>query len=171
MSVNRFRSLLGLFLAACLCCFASDGRADSHRPDDLVLTVRSLTGAVHTYRRSDLALMRHVTFATTTIWTEGRHEFSGVPLSDILKDAGVLVGNVDLYAANDYVATVPLNEIEPDIPIVADLLDGEPMSLRDKGPLWVVYPYDSDPKYQSETTYTRSVWQLVRIEAIPTAGN
>lgn len=40
------------------------------------------------------------------------------------------------------------------------------MSVRDKGPLWVIYPYDSDPALQSEVTYARSIWQLVRIEAV-----
>lgn len=171
MSFLRFRSLLAPVLAASLCYFASEGRAEHQGWDNPVLTVRNLSGRIQTYSRSDLALMRQVTFTTTTIWTEGPHAFSGVPLSEILKHAGVQVGNVDLYAANDYVASLPLAEVEPDTPIVAYLLDGEPMSLRDKGPLWVVYPYDSDPKYQSETCYTRSVWQLVRIEAVPTAGN
>ena len=171
MSVLRFYTLLALFLAILSCSLATAGRAEDQPGDEIVLTVRSLSGAVHTYRRSDLALMRRVTFRTTTIWTEGSHEFSGVPLSEVLKESGVVLGDVDLYAANDYVATMPLTEIEPDAPIVADLMDGAPMSLRDKGPLWVVYPYDADRRYQSETCFTRSVWQLVRIEAMPAAGN
>ncbi|MCF1708718.1 oxidoreductase [Tabrizicola sp. J26] len=171
MSVLRFRALLALIVAALASSFALASWAEHRAGDDVVLTVRNLSGVMHVYSRSDLAKMRRVTFSTTTIWTEGKHEFSGVPLSDVLKVSGVEIGVVDLYAANDYVATVPLDEITPDVPIVADLFDGQPMSLRDKGPLWVVYPYDSDRAYQSETTYTRSVWQLVRIEAVPATGD
>ncbi|MEC8574513.1 MAG: oxidoreductase, partial [Pseudomonadota bacterium] len=37
------------------------------------------------------------------------------------------------------------------------------MSLRDKGPLWIVYPFDSDPAYQTEAIYSRSIWQLEEI--------
>ena len=37
------------------------------------------------------------------------------------------------------------------------------MTLRDKGPLWVIYPFDDDPRYRSETVYFRSIWQLNRI--------
>ena len=40
------------------------------------------------------------------------------------------------------------------------------MTLRDKGPLWLVYPYDADTAYQSEVIYARSVWQLDRIEVL-----
>jgi hypothetical protein len=38
------------------------------------------------------------------------------------------------------------------------------MSVRDKGPLWLIYPYDSKAEYQSETIYSRSIWQLVKID-------
>jgi hypothetical protein len=43
-------------------------------------------------------------------------------------------------------------------------MNGAPLSRREKGPYWLVYPYDSDPIFQSETVYTRSIWQLVSIE-------
>ena len=40
---------------------------------------------------------------------------------------------------------------------------GAPMSVRDKGPLWIVYPYDQNTDYQSEVVFSRSIWQLNRI--------
>ena len=43
------------------------------------------------------------------------------------------------------------------------LRNGEPMSVRDKGPLWVVYNFDSNPEFQTEVMYSRSIWQLDRI--------
>lgn len=38
------------------------------------------------------------------------------------------------------------------------------MPVRDKGPLFIVYPYDSNPEIKSQTYYTRSVWQVARLE-------
>jgi hypothetical protein len=35
-----------------------------------------------------------------------------------------------------------------------------PMPIRDKGPLFIVYPFDSDPRLQTEQYYGRAVWQL-----------
>ncbi|CAN0586856.1 unnamed protein product, partial [Ectocarpus sp. 12 AP-2014] len=61
---------------------------------------------------------------------------------------------------------VPVEDAVEDGPIIAYLSNGKPMSVREKGPLWIVYPYDSDPKFQTEVIYSRSIWQLDRLEAI-----
>ncbi len=51
-------------------------------------------------------------------------------------------------------------------PIIAYLLNGEEMSIRDKGPLWVIYPFDSDADFRSEVVFSRSIWQLDRLEIL-----
>ncbi len=38
------------------------------------------------------------------------------------------------------------------------------MAVRDKGPLFVIYPYDSNTELQSELYFGRSAWQLRTIE-------
>jgi hypothetical protein len=40
------------------------------------------------------------------------------------------------------------------------------MSLRDKGPLWIIYPYDSKSDFRTEVVYSRSIWQRDRLEAL-----
>jgi len=40
------------------------------------------------------------------------------------------------------------------------------MSVREKGPLWVIYPYDSDAKFRTEVIYSRSIWQLDRLAIV-----
>ena len=51
--------------------------------------------------------------------------------------------HLDVYKrqANDYAITLPLDDVQADAPLLAFLMDGQPMSLRDKGPVWMVYPY------------------------------
>jgi hypothetical protein len=39
------------------------------------------------------------------------------------------------------------------------------MTVREKGPLWIVYPYDKNEKFQTEEIYARSVWSLWKIIA------
>jgi len=34
------------------------------------------------------------------------------------------------------------------------------MPVRDKGPLWIVYPYDSDPVLGRPPFTSRSAWQV-----------
>lgn len=111
--------------------------------------------------------MRQVTYRTSTIWTDGVLEFRGVPLSEVLQAVGVTSGKVVFVATNDYSAEMPVEEVTEEVPLLAMSIDGHPMTLRDKGPVWLVFPYDLSAEYQSEVVYSRSVWQMVRIEVLP----
>jgi hypothetical protein len=113
-----------------------------------------------------LAALGTVTLETSTIWTEGVNRFEGVPLRTLIDAAGISGGTLRASAINDYTVEIPVSDAIEGGPIVAFLMNGAPMSVRDKGPLWILYPYDQNPDYRSEVIYTRSIWQLDRIEAI-----
>ena len=102
-------------------------------------------------------------FKTSTVWTEGISEFTGVSLLTLVEKLQIKAKTLNMYAVNDYAVDVPLSDAVADGPIIAYAIDGKPMSVRDKGPLWLIYPYDAQKDYQTETTFTRSIWQLVRI--------
>ena len=38
------------------------------------------------------------------------------------------------------------------------------MAVREKGPLFVIYPFDADPSLFNEKYFNRSVWQVKAIE-------
>ena len=103
-------------------------------------------------------------FETETIWTEGVQQFEGVPLDALMAFLGVTQGTLSATAVNDYSVELPVDDGDGAGPIVAFRQNGQEMSVRDKGPLWIVYPYDNEPAYKSETIYARSIWQLDRIE-------
>lgn len=107
-----------------------------------------------------------VEFETSTIWTQGVQTFEGVPLSALVESLGMSGTTLRATAINDYAVDIPISDAVEDGPIIAYKLNGEEMSVRDKGPLWIVYPYDSKKEYQSEVVYSRSIWQLDRIEVI-----
>jgi hypothetical protein len=44
------------------------------------------------------------------------------------------------------------------------IFDQHAMTVRDKGPLFIIYPYDSNPDLKAQKYYSRSVWQIARIE-------
>jgi hypothetical protein len=50
--------------------------------------------------------------------------------------------------------------------VVAHLLNGKPMSVREKGPLFVIYPFDDDPQLRTTIYYSRCIWQLKSIELV-----
>jgi len=114
----------------------------------------------------DLDAMDQVSFSTSTIWTDDEVTFSGVPLKTLLTALNTDGTSVEMVALNDYKVTMPLADLEDNAPIIATRMDGETMSVRDKGPYWVVFPYDQDPKYRVETIYTFSIWQLKRLKVV-----
>lgn len=160
-----------MFAKLKIACVAAVVLASPAFAEDVVLTV---SGAVESPSESDnwtfsleaLRAMPVVSFETTTIWTEGSQMFEGVPLVALLDHVGAAEGTLRAIALNDYAVTIPTTDAVEDGPIIAYTRDGEEMSVRDKGPLWIIYPFDDNETYQSEDYYSRSIWQLDRIEVV-----
>lgn len=101
---------------------------------------------------------------TTTIWTEGLQHFAGIKLGTLLKHLGVEDGIINASALNEYFIDIPFEDADTGAALIAYERNGAPMSVRDKGPLWVIFPYDQSAHYRSEVYFARSIWQMDRIE-------
>lgn len=123
-------------------------------------------GDTFVFDRASLMTLPATTFETSTIWTDGVHSFTGVSLQTVALEMGVNDGWFLATAINDYTVEIPLSDAVEGGPIIAYLMDGEEMSIRDKGPLWVIYPYDRDADFRSEVVFSRSIWQLDRLEIL-----
>jgi len=132
---------------------------------DIILTVTH-DGQSLTFDRDALEALGTETIETSTIWTEGTHSFEGVSLARLMQEVGAQEGKLIATAVNDYSVDIPLSDAVEDGPLIAMKMDGAEMSLRDKGPLWVIYPYDANSDYRSEVVYSRSIWQLDRLEIV-----
>lgn len=138
---------------------------------DTVLTISGAvdtpaTGTEWTFDMDSLQAMEEISFETTTIWTEGTQTFQGVSLKGLLDHVGAQGDTLRAIALNDYAVTIPTADAVTDGPIVAYMRNGADMSVRDKGPLWIVYPYDANDAYKSEEYYSRSIWQLAKLEVV-----
>ncbi len=120
----------------------------------------------------DLTAMDQVSFVTSTLWTTSAQEFSGPSLHSVIKQAGAKEPFwVKLVAANDYSVVLGPDLIDETYPIIANRIDGDSFTMRNKGPLWLIYPFDLEPEYKREIHYSASVWQLTNIEmTTPQAG-
>ena len=116
------------------------------------------------FGREDLeALPQHVT-RTSTPWTDGVSQFEGPLLCDLLEKVGAEGTLLRAKAVNDYEVDIPIEDCKRYPVIVALKRDGQPLSRRDMGPLWVVYPRDDHPELQLETINARWIWQLISLE-------
>ncbi|MDI5933956.1 molybdopterin-dependent oxidoreductase [Halomonas kalidii] len=117
----------------------------------------------HFDREMLLALPQRVTI-THTPWHDETVTFSG-PLGRALLDAVGAQGEMlRVRALNDYAASVPVQDLMAHDVILAMFMNGEPLRVRDQGPLFVIYPFDEHPDLLSEGVMARSVWQVNRID-------
>ena len=100
-----------------------------------------------------------------TPWTEGQVTFSGPYLRSVLEAAGAKGTRLVVHALNDYSAEVPFEDGKLDT-ILAVRMNGAEMSVRDKGPTWIIYPFDLNHDLYNERYFTRSVWQIKSIEVL-----
>lgn len=108
------------------------------------------------------ALPQH-SFTTRTPWYDRPVKFTGPLLSDLLAATKAQGATINASAINDYTIQIPVADAKAHGIIVARLLDDQPMAVRDKGPLFVIYPFDSKAELRSSTYYERSIWQLKRM--------
>lgn len=133
----------------------------------LTMRATSSTGAevVAQLSLADLDALDQHRFETTTIWTEGSAVYTGPLLRDVIDSVGGDgTGAFRAIAANGYFVEFPAGAAGADAPIIATRIDGATYGVREKGPLWVIYPYASDRRYATETIHARSIWQLTEIE-------
>lgn len=134
--------------------------------------VLSVGGALRNANRDgravfDMAMLEklpQVSFSTQTPWYPAPRKFTGPLLRDVLAAAGAQGRTVEARALNDYRVVIPLADTQRYDVIVARLLDDKPMAVRDKGPLFLIYPFDSAPELRNSVYYGRSAWQLTQLE-------
>ena len=88
--------------------------------------------------------------------------FDGVPLRAVLDRVGAKGKAMRATALNDYVSMVPLEDLQFE-PIIAMRVDNRLLTVRDKGPLWIVYPRDAHKVLQDTRYDSRWVWQLSKL--------
>jgi hypothetical protein len=101
--------------------------------------------------------------ATETPWHDGTIRFQGPLIADVLAAAGADGSLLRVIALNDYAADIPIEDIRTYPVILASRINGEPIAVRNKGPLFVIYPFDRHPELVNELFFSRSVWQVKAI--------
>lgn len=114
----------------------------------------------------DLASLENlgmVSFQTTSPWYDGRTTFEGISLEKLMDYVGAKGSLVKVTALNDYTTEIPLSDFKKYNVILALKINGKYLRIRDRGPLFVVYPYDSMPELNNKVYYSRSAWQVSRM--------
>jgi hypothetical protein len=111
----------------------------------------------------DLAMLQALPvtrFRTSTIWTDGVQAFEGVSIANLLARVGSEGSEIQAVAANDYEIRFPVSDASDHGGLIAYQINGSLLPVSNKGPLWIVYPFDRDPDLQTERFQGESVWSL-----------
>jgi hypothetical protein len=103
-------------------------------------------------------------YVMQTPWYSTPRKFTGPLLRDVLAACGAQGSNLRATALNDYRVDLPFEDTQRFDVLLALRLDDKPMTVRDKGPLFIVYPFDSSAELRTTIYYSRSAWQLKSLE-------
>lgn len=137
----------------------------------VILTVSGRIGIRNAEKTAEfdmdmLAALPQHTFSTKTPWYPEAHQFTGPLLRDVLAAVGAQGKNLRAIALNDYKVDLPVGDALKFNLVLARLMDDKPMPVRDKGPLFLIYPFDADETLRNERYYSRSAWQLKALDVL-----
>lgn len=163
MSIVRTWGFLGLILAT-----LTTAPMRAAGADEVILTVRQVDAKGAVVKSTDFTMAQIEalglrTMTTSTPWTKGATVFDGVPLAKVIGDTRSL-SDIKIIALNDYAAAVPVGDFARYDVLLATRMAGRAIPVRDKGPLWSIYPLDERPEINNQRFHARMVWQIRTIE-------
>jgi len=90
-------------------------------------------------------------------------EYKGPKLASLLEYVGANGKQVQVIAWDDYVVTISLEDIMKYGILLATHEAGVRMTIDDKGPLFVVFPFTQHAQLRNDFYYSLSVWQVREI--------
>lgn len=95
---------------------------------------------------------------------EANARWQGVRLSLLLRHLDLAPPTrLRVLALNDYSAIIPYSDLDSYQPILAYRRNGAYMAIRERGPLFIIYPMARYPELRNQVYYNRTVWQVSSI--------
>jgi len=136
--------------------------AQAAESDKVVLTVsgKVTNGEAVDFTLAELEALGTASITTSSPWESNAITFTGVPLATLMRVVGATGEKAAIVALNKYRTEIPVSDFTDHGVILASRKNGEPMPISDKGPLFVVYPFDDKPELNTEVYHSRSAWQV-----------
>jgi len=144
--------------AFCIGMFATSANASSLK------VMGNDRSPIVSFDRKEIEALGLHTLKTETPWTDGVVHFEGVKLKDFLLKAGIDGQAVTATAFDDYAISISPDIIEEYDPIVASRMNGEVMTLENKGPYWIMFDFEKFTEDQTQELRTYAVWHLIEFE-------
>ena len=173
MAILTRRTLVGCSLGGLL--LGSETRAQSAAQEPLPQPsgkpILTISGRITRHNADDKVSLDRATleslgedgFQTNTPWYTGPTRFDGVRMTRLMEAVGCAGNTVRAVALNDYTTDIPVSDFAKFSVLLAIKRNGDYMPVRDKGPLFIVYPFDRFPELQTHQFYSRAAWQVTQL--------
>lgn len=107
-----------------------------------------------------LSLIGETTIHTKVITLAGEHDVTGVLVRDLIKNMALAGKVIHATALDGYMIEIPIEDVMKYDVVLASKIDGKVLSIRDKGPFWMIYPVSTNPELDDPVYEARSIWQI-----------
>ena len=129
------------------------------------ISVTNDNGAAR-FDRDALEALGLTEITTTTPWYDAPMKFEGIRLDRLMKVVGATGEKLQAKALDDYATEIPIADFESYKTLLALKRNGEFLSVKDKGPLFIVYPFDDNPVLKHQRFFSRCAWSVRRMTVV-----
>lgn len=146
-------SLFGVCAAGAAPLFELKGQDSKGNPVDVAVTTESA---------SEFGL----TDIKTKLVSQGDEvrNVTGIEIRKFVAANDLQGNNLHVTALDGYEMDLPREDIDKYPVLFGFMVDGQPLSVRQKGPAWIIYPVSDHKELDDPAFEARSVWQLKSIE-------
>ncbi len=164
-SPNFTFARMPLLLCACLFWISAPAFALDPPTGKVLLKVSGTLHAKNVGNEAhwDIGLLESLpteTIRTSTPWSEGVFEWQGIRIDVFLNAMGINSTAFTAAALDDYAIEFLEVDIAKYPVIIAYKQDANYISVRQLGPLRIIFPFDDYPELHTQNNLTMSVWQL-----------
>ena len=128
------------------------------------LNVYDSAGEKHIFSTEKLLSMPQKTITTKLPWNETVSEYRGITMDTLLSEVNVSIHKqVTFIALNDYKISVPKEDFSEYEPVIAIKENGKLMSIREKGPYWLIFPVSTHPEIDNTDYHAKMIWQIKEV--------
>ncbi|MCJ8311357.1 MAG: hypothetical protein HRU38_00125 [Saccharospirillaceae bacterium] len=90
--------------------------------------------------------------------------YTGINFYDLLKMLGFKGSLVNITAWDDYVVQIEIQDLKKYGVLLATHENGQRLTINDKGPMFVVFPFTDIEELRRDDYYNMSIWQVKEID-------
>lgn len=132
------------------------------KEDNVLLKIQS-NDKLFLLTKKDFEEYKQYEIKQNTLWTNHLTTFKGPLLSDILNDLNIKSKTLTFVAANNYKITIDTSDFYTYKIILTTHIDGKELTVRTRGPLWLMYPWGENSTLKQQSYYEKAIWQLKEI--------